>query len=113
MSIDRRQFLFVSGVAAAAAPVMAISRGVLGIEPIEPGYRTCSVEPQRCGLEWVRGAVPTPAGVIEVVWRGASGKLILPSGITARLASGRVVTGLGSFLSPSKLRPDRQIISSV
>jgi len=82
---------------AGAAPVMAISRGVLGIEPVEPGYRVCTVAPQRCGLEWVRGAVPTPAGLIEVEWRGTNGKVSLPSGITARLSNGRAVTGPGLF----------------
>jgi hypothetical protein len=78
-----------------AAPVMAISRGVLGIEPIEPGYRMCSVEPKRCGLEWVRGAVPAPSGMIELEWRGADGELTLPDGVNARLADGRVVQGPG------------------
>ena len=82
---------------AGAAPVMALSRGVLGVEPIEPGYRVCTVAPQRCGLEWVRGAVPTTGGPIEVEWRGAAGQLTLPSGITARLADGRAVQGPGRF----------------
>jgi hypothetical protein len=25
--------------------------------------------PQKCGLDWVRGSVPTPAGLIEIEWR--------------------------------------------
>jgi alpha-L-rhamnosidase len=55
---------------AGAVPVMTLSRGVLGIEPIEPGYRVCTVVPQRCSLNWVRGAVPTTRGLIEIEWHG-------------------------------------------
>lgn len=82
---------------AGAAPVMALSRGVLGIEPLEPGYGLCSVAPQRCGLDWVRGAVPSPAGPIEVEWHASSGQLSLPAGLSARLRDGRVVRGPGRF----------------
>jgi hypothetical protein len=82
---------------AGAAPVMAISRGILGIEPIEPGYSVCSVNPQRCGLESVRGAVPSPAGAIEVAWRGGKGSLRLPGGVVARVRNGSAVRGPGSF----------------
>jgi len=80
-----------------AAPVMAISRGVLGVEPIDPGYRMCSVEPQRCGLKWARSAVPTPSGLIELEWRGEKGQLTLPAGVSARVRGDRVVRGPGRF----------------
>jgi len=80
-----------------AAPVMALSRGVLGIEPVEPGYRMCSITPQRCGLEWVRGAVPSPVGLVEIEWRGPKGQVTLPPGVTGRVADGRVVHGSGEF----------------
>ncbi len=82
---------------AGAAPVMALSRGVLGVEPTEPGYRVCTIAPQRCGLEWVRGAVPTPTGVIEVEWHGERGAVTLPQGVSARLAHNRVIEGPGRF----------------
>jgi hypothetical protein len=80
---------------AGAAPIMALSRGVLGIEPTEPGYRSCVVAPQRSGLDWVRGAVPTPKGAIELELDGARGAVTLPAGVSARLADGRVVNGPG------------------
>jgi len=82
---------------AGAAPVMVLSRGVLGIEPVEPGYRVCTVSPQRCGLEWVRGEVPAPGGLIEVEWRGTDGQVTLPEGVAARLGDGRTVQGPGKF----------------
>ena len=78
---------------AGAAPVMVLSRGVLGVEPVEPGYRRCSIAPQRCGLEWVRGAVPTPSGVIEIEWHGERGTVTVPRGVSARLADDRVIEG--------------------
>jgi len=70
---------------------------VLGVEPTEPGYRVCSVTPQQCGLEWVRGAVPTPSGSIEVEWRKSEGQVTLPAGVTARLRDGRLLRGPGQF----------------
>jgi alpha-L-rhamnosidase len=82
---------------AGAAPVMALSRGVLGIEPVEPGYIVCAITPQRCGLDWVRGAVPTNRGPIEIEWRGTKSEVSLPSDVTARLADGRSLRGPGRF----------------
>lgn len=82
---------------AGAAPVMALSRGVLGIAPIEPGYRLCSVAPQRCGLDWVKGSVPVPGGSIEIEWKESQGELTLPPGVSARLSDGRTITGSGRF----------------
>ena len=82
---------------AGAAPIMALSRGVLGIEPLEPGYGVCSFNPQKCGLGWVRGAVPTPAGLIEIEWLGNKGQLRLPDGVIARRTDGRMLNGSGRF----------------
>jgi alpha-L-rhamnosidase len=80
---------------------MALSRGVLGVEAVAPGYRVCTVAPQRCGLEWARGAVPTPPGLIEVEWTGDRGFVTLPRAVSARLADERVVEGPGRFPLPS------------
>jgi hypothetical protein len=85
---------------AGAAPVMALSRGVLGVEAVEPGYRVCRVLPQRCGIEWVKGAVPTPRGDIEVEWRGERGFVTLPEAVSARLPGGRIADGPGRFEFP-------------
>ncbi len=43
---------------------------ILGIELLEPGFRAFRIAPQiPDGIEWARGAVPTPNGKIEVEWR--------------------------------------------
>lgn len=82
---------------------------VLGIEPVEPGFRTFRVAPQPPpGLAWARGAIPTPHGDIEVAWereggdepsRGAAPgssialSLTVPPGTRALLPDGRVLEG--------------------
>jgi hypothetical protein len=82
---------------AGAAPVMALSRGVLGVEPLEPGYALCSVAPQRCGLAWVHGAVPTPHGPIQIEWTANIARVTLPQNVTARLANNTELRGPGTF----------------
>jgi hypothetical protein len=78
---------------AGAAPVIAISRGVLGIEPLEPGYKLCRVAPQKCGIARVNGSVPTPHGMIHISWQGTSGEVVVPTGVSAQLPDGRIVSG--------------------
>jgi hypothetical protein len=39
---------------------------VLGVEPAEPGFEVASIDPALGDLEWARGAVPSPAGLIRV-----------------------------------------------
>ena len=48
---------------------------ILGVEPVEPGYRTFRVKPQTAGeITWAKGRVPTPHGFIEVEWHLENGK---------------------------------------
>jgi alpha-L-rhamnosidase len=47
----------------------AVSQYVLGVRPVEPGYKTWLIEPQTGDLSWAEGTVPTPYGPIEVEWR--------------------------------------------
>ena len=43
---------------------------LLGVEPLEPGFRTFRLAPQPPNdLAWARGSVPTPHSMIEVAWR--------------------------------------------
>jgi hypothetical protein len=82
---------------AGAAPIIAISRGILGIEPLEPGYKLCKITPQKCGIVRVNGSVPTPRGVIEIGWNGTSGEVTIPEGVSALFPDGRIVEGAGTF----------------
>ena len=49
-----------------AAPANILSRFVLGVRPLAPGYTKLLIAPQPGGLAWARGKVPTPAGPITL-----------------------------------------------
>lgn len=51
-----------------ATPVFQLSRRALGVEPLSAGYARFMVVPDPAGLEWARGAIPTPQGPISVAW---------------------------------------------
>lgn len=55
-----------------AAPAIYLPAEVLGIKPLEPGYRQFTIQPQTDGLTWARGAVATPFGPIQVRWSKSS-----------------------------------------
>lgn len=50
----------------ASGPTPWLSRHVLGVRPVKPGFEEVVVEPHLGRLESVEGTVPTPRGVIEV-----------------------------------------------
>jgi hypothetical protein len=52
-----------------AAPAVYLPLHVLGIRPIEPGYRKFVIEPCTTELEWAHGSVVTPYGPIFASWR--------------------------------------------
>ncbi len=52
-----------------AAPTYILSRMVLGVRPLTPGYRSYAVAPHPAGLAWAKGKVPTTRGAIGVDWK--------------------------------------------
>lgn len=52
-----------------AGPTVDLMAQVLGVRPLQPGYRTYLVQPRRLGLRYARGKVPSVAGPITVQWR--------------------------------------------
>jgi alpha-L-rhamnosidase len=72
----------------------ALSRWVLGVRPLRPGYAEYVVDPHPGDLAWACGAVPTPAGPIRIAWQqdagsqtvwldapeGTSGVVLVPQG---------------------------------
>lgn len=74
----------------ASGPTPWLSRYVLGVRPLKPGFEEVVVEPCLGTLEWAEGSVPTPKGPIHVKHRRLpDGKidteLHLPDGV--RLAA--------------------------
>jgi alpha-L-rhamnosidase len=61
----------------------ALSEYVLGVRPVEAGYKTWLIEPQTGNLSWAEGTVPTPYGPIEVKWRKTSNGLSLEIDVPA------------------------------
>lgn len=53
----------------ASGPTSWLTKYVLGIEIVEPGCRKIRIQPNLCGLQWVRGTYPTPEGVLEIEHR--------------------------------------------
>lgn len=52
-----------------AAPGYFLGSYVLGVRPLEPGFKKVLIQPDLCGLAWARGSVPTPNGRIDVALR--------------------------------------------
>ena len=48
---------------------------ILGVRPIEPGYRRYKAEPVAVpGIAWAKGRVPIPKGTVDVEWTLVDGK---------------------------------------
>lgn len=61
----------------ASGPTTWLSRHVLGVQPLEPGFKKVKVEPHLGDLEWAEGTFPTPYGEISVSHRkGPDGKVV-------------------------------------
>lgn len=59
----------------ACGPTPFISRYVLGINPVEPGFKKTCVKPNLGGLNYVKGTYPTPYGDIIVEVENKNGKI--------------------------------------
>ncbi|WP_257669705.1 family 78 glycoside hydrolase catalytic domain [Parapedobacter tibetensis] len=56
-----------------AVPANAIPRKLMGVEPLEPGWRTFRVRPQIGSLEWATIKVPTLKGSVDLSCRQGQG----------------------------------------
>mgnify|MGYP003292454120 FL=1 len=70
----------------ASGPTAWLSRHVLGVEVVEPGFKKVRITPHLGNLKWVEGSFPTPYGVIQIKHaKGADGKIIsdiqVPEGV--------------------------------
>ncbi|THW69454.1 glycoside hydrolase family 78 protein [Aureobasidium pullulans] len=113
-----------------SGPTAELSRNVLGIQPVAPGFHEWRVAPQSLGLTWAKGSQPTPFGDIAVEWRideaglvtmivespvGTQGTVSIPSVIAATNASRAVVTIVNGRLiqgSTSKVRGGEAFVLS-
>jgi hypothetical protein len=96
---------------AAAFVSYLLSSEILGVRPIEPGYRVFTVHPQWGGLTSCNGSVPAPVGDIVVSWEKHPDRYIVqvraPEATTAKVwlpqASVQLVDGDPAAASASVL----------
>lgn len=72
------------------APANIISRYLLGVRPLTPGYGKMIIEPQPAGLIWINGKVPTPHGPVEVSYRNRELEVTIPDGTVADIVLTRM-----------------------
>lgn len=77
----------------ASAPIQFMQTALLGVEPLEPGFRLFSLRPQSLGVLWAKGQVPTPNGSVHVSWSAREDGALLvdvdvPGGTTGVLSNG-------------------------
>ena len=79
-TFEMNKFAWTRSVAHAwsAAPAVYLPERILGVRPIEPGYKKFMVAPITCDLQWARGSVATPYGPIFVEWKiDSNGEIVL------------------------------------
>ncbi len=69
-----------------AGPAIWLHQAVLGVRPIAPGFAKIDFHPNLGDLEWARGEVPTPRGMVQVELRRlkdgrASAEVHAPEGV--------------------------------
>jgi alpha-L-rhamnosidase len=88
-----------------ASPIYLLGKYYLGIKPTSTAYANYEVKPNLGGLQWMKGAVPTPNGNIELeVYETAikitspigTGKLIIKSAIIPTTTNNDVVVSKGN-----------------
>ena len=69
---------------------------ILGVRPLEPGYAKILIAPHLGDLEWAKGILATPLGLIHVAWRREEGgltlELVTPPGCASEI---RLPDGIG------------------
>ena len=68
-----------------AAPANLLPRFVLGVQPLQPGWRRVAIHPQPDTLTRLDGKVPTPLGPLLLHWDKSALKLTLPAGMTGQV----------------------------
>lgn len=71
-----------------ASPLYHLSQQVLGVVPVDVGWKSVRIAPLPAGLDFARGVIPSPLGNIRVEWEKAEEdqlavRVDLPPGIEA------------------------------
>lgn len=60
-----------------SVPCYVFGRYVLGVIPTARGFTRVKIAPNPCGLQWAKGSVPTPHGIINVSWEQVDGEIVV------------------------------------
>ena len=66
--MDEEDTIFILAQTAAAVPAYYLPAYILGVRPIKPGYEEFIVEPRPVDLKWMKGSVPIPGGIVNVLY---------------------------------------------
>ena len=60
-----------------AVPLAEFPNEILGVKPLEAGYKKITIEPHIGHLTWAKGAVATKYGLVHVEWKAENGQFII------------------------------------
>ena len=69
----------------ATAPIDFVQRFILGIEPLQPGFREFKFNPNLFDLKFAEGRIPTPHGIIEIKISPQKTEIKVPHGTIVRM----------------------------
>ncbi len=75
-----------------ASPIYLLGKYYIGVKPTSAGYKTYDIKPNLGDLEWMKGKVPTPEGVVYVY-------------ATTKKMTVKASQGLGTLTIASKTKP--------
>jgi hypothetical protein len=95
-----------------AAPANLIPRKLMGIEPLEPGFRKVQIKPQPGTLENAEITLPTIRGGLKVSYKNKTDelfdlKVVIPANVTAIIYIPWKSTKLALFLGKKPLKAKR------
>ncbi len=70
----------------ASGPTAWLMQEILGIQPTGAGFSKVTIRPDLAGLEWARGAEPTPRGLVRVDVARDSVRVSLPADTVATIS---------------------------
>ncbi|HQC43312.1 MAG TPA: alpha-L-rhamnosidase C-terminal domain-containing protein, partial [Verrucomicrobiota bacterium] len=73
-----------------AAPANIITRKLVGVEPLEAGFKKIRIKPQIASLDWIKAEAPSIRGTIRVSANQTPGSeftlsMDIPAGVTAEV----------------------------
>ncbi len=88
--------------------VWTLSTNVLGISPLEPGYRKLRIAPKTGNLKWAKGVLPTVHGNVAVSWKKDKATFCLdveiPAGCDAEIVLPRLGEACDLVYNKKKIR---------